>query len=211
MNESTADTLTDPRPAFAGAVRLAVEVADDVRSDQLDDPTPCTGMDVRTLLDHLGMAVGRVRSAGSRVPLDEWPTEGFSLGDDWSGALAAEADAAMAAWSDDALLTEDVILPWTTMNGAETLGTYVNEVVVHTWDLAQATGQEPAWDDAVVAEAIGWIHRSLPLAERGPMWDAYREEMPEGIPFEPPFEDAVPVPEGAPLIDQLVAWNGRQP
>jgi hypothetical protein len=26
-----------------------------------------------------------------------------------------------------------------------------------------------------------------------------------------PFADAVPVPDDAPLIDRLVAWNGRRP
>jgi hypothetical protein len=29
--------------------------------------------------------------------------------------------------------------------------------------------------------------------------------------FADPFADAVPVPEDAPLIDRLVAWNGRWP
>ncbi len=36
--------------------------------------------------------------------------------------------------------------------------------------------------------------------------------MPEGMEgFTPPFAAAVHVADGAPLIDRLVAWNGRNP
>jgi len=36
--------------------------------------------------------------------------------------------------------------------------------------------------------------------------------MPEAYRNRPdPFDDPVPVPDDAPLIDRLVAWNGRRP
>ena len=35
--------------------------------------------------------------------------------------------------------------------------------------------------------------------------------VPEGVPVEVPFANAVDVSDDAPLIDRLVAWNGRQP
>src|SRR3954452_24186178 len=63
MTTSTAQT-TDPRPAFAGAVALAVDTAAAVRPDQLDRPTPCQEYDVRALLGHLLSVLRRVAAVG---------------------------------------------------------------------------------------------------------------------------------------------------
>ena len=105
-------------------------------------------------------------------------------------------DDAEAAWSDPAVLRREMRLPFGTLPGAAALAAYTGEVSTHTWDLAVATGQLPAWDEHVLAGALVVTHRKLPAAERAP-----------GI----PFGDAVPVPEDAPLIDRLVAWQGRDP
>ncbi len=44
------------------------------------------------------------------------------------------------------------------------------------------------------------------------VFEAMRASMPaEQRNFADPFADAVPVHDDAPLIDRLVAWNGRQP
>ncbi len=208
---ATPQLSTDPRPAFRRAVDQLVDVAAGVRADQLGDPTPCTGMDVRSLLDHLAMAVGRTEAAARRVPLEEWPSLDTSAGDDWVAHLRRVGDAAVAAWQDDALLDTVMQLPWDRLVGIDVLGIYVNEVVVHTWDLAQATGQSPAWDDVAVAVADEAIRQQLPDADRGPMWAAAKEQVPEDVPWEDPFANAVPVSDGAPAIERLVAWNGRRP
>lgn len=211
-NRTDDRAAVDPRPAFARAVDLAADVAAAIGPEHLDAPTPCDGMDVRSLLDHLAMALGRAEAAGRGTPLAEWPGEEVSAGDDWAAGLRRAGDAAVAAWSRaDARLTEPIQLPWDTLPGAEALGIYLNEVLVHAWDLARATGQSPAWDDEVVAVADACIRRQLPMAERGPMWDEAKAQLPEGVPWEDPFADAVPVSDGAPAIDRLVAWNGRRP
>ena len=207
---TTHPALVDPRPAFATASATLVEIADAVEPSQLDLPTP-TDMTVRELLDHVGMAVGRVTAAGRAAPLETWPTEGFSLGDDWRAALRAHRDEAVEAWSDDRRLGEQIQLPWAVLPGNETLATYVNEVLIHGWDLAQATGQAPTFDDEAVACAEAVMHDQLPTAERGPMWEAFAAQMPPGVPFSVPFADAVPVADDASPIERLVAWNGRQP
>src|SRR4051794_41973902 len=67
MTTSTAQT-TDPRPAFAGAVALAVDTAAAVRPDQLDRPTPCQEYDVRALLGHLLSVLRRGGAAGRGGP-----------------------------------------------------------------------------------------------------------------------------------------------
>jgi uncharacterized protein (TIGR03086 family) len=203
-------TITDPRPHFVAATETLRDIVAGIDPSQFDRPTPCTGMNVRELIDHASMAVGRVAAAGRGAPLEEWPTEGSSVGDDVDAALATLIEDATSAWSDDRL-TEQIVLPWTTLSGADTMAVYVNEILVHSWDLARATGQDPTFDDGAIAVAEAIIHHQLPDAARGPMWEAFKAEMPEGIPFEAPFADAAPVPEDAPPIVRLVAWNGRQP
>jgi len=209
---TTATTVAqDPRPAFASAAALAASVAAAVRPDQLGLPTPCDGMDVRSLLDHLAMVFGRVASAGRGLPLEAWPGDDASAGDDWAATLRTAGDDALAAWADDRRLGEVLQLPWATMSGAECVGIYVNELIVHTWDLARATGQDPEWDDAAIEVAEACVRQQLPMAERGPMWAEAKAALPAGVPWADPFADAVPVPGGAPAIDRLVAWNGRRP
>lgn len=207
----TPQLSTDPRPAFRRAVDQLVDVAAGVRTDQLGEPTPCTGMDVRALLDHLAMALGRTEAVARRLPLEEWPGPETSAGDDWAAHLRQAGDAAAEVWQDDALLATVMQLPWDTLAGIDVLGIYTNEVVVHTWDLAQATGQSPAWDDVAVAVADEAIRQQLPDADRGPMWDQAKQQLPPGIPWDDPFANAVPVADDAPAIDRLVAWNGRLP
>ena len=212
--ETTTDTstpaTTDPRPQFAAAAETFRSVAAGIDIDRLDDPTPCTDMNVRELVDHVRMAIGRVTAAGQRLPLEEWPIEGSHVGDDVVAGIDALIDEAIGAMDDDRL-TEQVQLPWTVMSGADATAMYTNEILVHTWDLATATGQDPTFDEGAIAVAEAIMHRELPDPDRGPMWEDYKAQMPEGIPFVAPFADAVAVPDDASPIVRLVAWNGRQP
>lgn len=201
----------DPRLAFAKAVALAGAVLDGVRDEQLALPTPCDGMDVELLRRHLVMVLRRVTSAGQGLPLAEWPTEADVDDRDLRVAWDASAHELQAVWTDDALLDRPMDLPWTTLPGAEVLAIYVNELLVHTWDLAVATGQQPAWDPEVIAVADAAVHAELPDADRDPMWAAMASQMPPGVAWEVPFQNAVEVPDDASAIDRLVAWNGRRP
>lgn len=158
-------TLTrDPRTIFDDAVALATAVIGRVGPHQLGNPTPCPEFDVRALLGHM---VAGLRQVAGRP-------------EDVGGDFAA-------AWLRAARAVEDAA------PSASTLVGWLNEVTVHTWDLATATGQRPAWDPKVVGLAFDGI-RFLPATDRGPC-----------------FADAVAVADDAPLIDRLVAWNGRRP
>lgn len=210
MEPITTELTTDPRPQFAAAAETLRSVVAGVDPSQFDDPTPCTGMNVRELIDHVGMAVGRVTAAGNRLPLEEWPTEGFSVGDDVVAGIDDLVRNAVGAYDADRL-TEQVQLPWTVMSGVDSLSMYTNELLVHSWDLATATGQDPHYDDDAIATADELMHRELPVPERSPMWEEFAKHMPEGIPFAKPFDDAVPVSDDASPIERLVAWNGRNP
>lgn len=201
----------DPRLAFAETVALGTAVIARVGPQQLANPTPCPEYDVRALLDHLVVVLRRVAALGrGDDPFGPAVFAGVE-GDGWPRAWLAAARNFEAAWSDDAVLSRTMRLPWAVDTGAAILVSYVNEVTVDTWDLATATGQRPAWDPAVLALAFDGI-RFLPPQGRAALFEAAKADMPpERRVFADPFADAVPVPDNAPLIDRLVAWNGRRP
>jgi uncharacterized protein (TIGR03086 family) len=199
----TTDTLppqaspgTDPRPPFATAVDLLLRTAAAVRPEQLTAPTPCTEFDVQALLGHVLHVLRRIATAGRGAAIDSTPRVTAAPEEGWTPALRAAAAEVTAVWAVDAVLDAVLRLPFGTLPGRAALATWVGEVTTHTWDLAVASGQTPAWDDAVVAVGLAAIRGKLPAAGRGP-----------GI----PFADAVPVPDDAPPVEQLVAWQGRDP
>ena len=211
--KSGSNQAADPRPLFTTAVQTAVPVLAFVRPDQFDLPSPCVEYDVKGLMGHLVFVLHRVAALGrgdeafapnsmaaAVTEHDDWVA-------DWKSA-AAEVD---AAWADDDKLGSTVVLPWATMTGAEMLGMYVSEITTHTWDIAKATRQTPAWDDDVCRLALDSMHRDLPMADRTPMWNEFKAHAPSNFQFDAPFANAVAVPVDAPLIDQLVGWTGRQP
>jgi uncharacterized protein (TIGR03086 family) len=201
----------DPRTAFADAVALGTAVIGRVGPSQLGNPTPCTDFDVRGLLDHLVLVLRRVAAIGRGDDPFGPPVFASVEADGWQHAWLAAGREVQDAWADDAALRRIVRLPWSQDTGARTLVAYLNEVTVHTWDLATATGQRPAWDPKVVGLAFDGI-RFLPAHGRAAIFDEVRATLPpERRNFADPFADAVPVDDDAPLIDRLVAWNGRRP
>ncbi len=206
---TTPSTATDIRRTFDEAVSTGGQVIAGVRPDQLRSPTPCPEFDARRLLDHLVGVLRKVavmgRGQNPMVP-DVEVADG-----QWTSAWADAAADTRDVWSADAALGRTVRLPWTEMTGADTLAIYTCEIVVHTWDLATATAQSPAWSQGVLETAFEAIRRELPAEGRTAVIDEAMEKMPAGVPLSPPFSEAVPVPADAPLIDRLVAWTGRRP
>ena len=206
-------TNTDPRPLFATAVQIAAPVIAGVRPDQFELSSPCVDFDVKGLLAHLTFVLHRV----AKLCRGEEAFSPTSMADDvvehvdWVADWHAAAAAVEAAYADDSLLERTVVLPWAALTGAEMLATYTSEITTHTWDLAKATGQHAVWDESVCRLALDAMHRSLPMVDRGPIWEAFRANAPANMQFDPPFANAVAVSNDAPLIDQLVAWTGRQP
>jgi uncharacterized protein (TIGR03086 family) len=204
---------TDPRPLLAAAVATGAQVVAAVRPDQLANPTPCPDFDVRDLLGHIVDVLHRVAAMGRGDDPMQLAPSGTGVADDaWLSTYTAVAAEARSAWSDDAALARTIVLPWATDSGAAALLGYVSELTVHTWDVAHATGQHPQWDDAVVAGALALMKTWLPGENRTAIFAAIHEKMGPGAADMPdPFAAVVPVPDDAPLIDRLVAWNGRRP
>ncbi len=205
---STTPDRTDPRKILDRAIATGASVVARVRPEQLTAPTPCSEMDVRTMLGHLVGVLDRIAALGR----GEDPfavTETSAPDDGWAQAWAASARRAAAAWHDDAVLEQPMALPWIQGDGAEILTSYFSELTVHTWDLAVATGQRPDWDDRVVTAALA-ARDFLPAENRRELFEEISAAM--GLDeVAIPFAERVPVPDDAPAIDRLVAWNGRDP
>ncbi len=205
--QSSTDHL-DPRPVLERAIATGGSVIARVRPDQLTAPTPCSEMDVATMLGHLVGVLDRIAALGRGD--DPFAVIEIPVADDgWSDAWTASAGRVAEAWRDDDALARPMALPWIQGSGAEILASYLSELTVHTWDLATATGQQPDWDDSVIDTALA-SRDILPAENRRAMFAEISAAM--GLDeVAVPFAEAVPVPDDAPAIDRLVAWSGRDP
>ncbi len=187
---------TDPRPFYDSALSWAQTLVGGVRPEQLGEPTPCAEFDVRALLGHLVATVQRARAIGEgRLPFTVPSTLDGIADDAWPDALAAAVAAMRPVWADDALLDKEVTVPWGTVPGRAALWGYVNEALVHGWDLAVATGQPSEADPDVAEAALAGSTAHIPAGMRG-----------EGIPF-----DAVVQPApGAGPTERLANWSGHR-
>ena len=214
MTSTETPTDLDPRAVFGRAHATARTVLDGIGADQFGAPTPCDEFDVRALAGHLLAVAQRVRNVGpGREPvLGPRGRRGRGRRRLGRGLGPSPVRRSAEAWADDATLERMVELPWATLPGSATLIMWSNELSVHTWDLATATGQSPDWDPTVLELSLAAMQVGLPAEGRMEAFEEARQHMPEGMEdFTPPFAAAVDVPDDAPLIDRLVAWNGRNP
>ncbi|WP_329029673.1 MULTISPECIES: TIGR03086 family metal-binding protein [unclassified Streptomyces] len=188
---------TQPLDLEPAARRITAQL-DAVDDAALGAATPCPGVTVGALLAHVeGLAVA-FRDAARKdlgATTDSAPSvESGVLEPGWRTTLPAALDEMVAAWrSPDA---------WEGMTRAGSVDlpgqvagmVALNELVLHGWDLAKATGQPFDAEDAHLRSSLAL------LAELG-------DNPPATSPFGPP----VPVPEDAPLLDRAVARGGRRP
>ena len=71
---------------------------------------------------------------------------------------------------------------------------YTSDVFMHSWDLARATGQEPRLDEDFADQLLSGMQ---------PIESMLRDSGQYGL--------AVPVPDGAPVVDRLMGFVGRDP
>lgn len=183
----------DPRPHYAAATTWMIELLRSIRPDQLDNPTPCSEFDVRALASHIvgtGRR-GRAIAAGTDVLAVNPIAEVFDA-DSYAGPVAE----AIELWQDDAKLAAPVTVPWGTVPGAGALWGYVNETLVHAWDLAVAIGADPEAGAEHAAAALPVAQQFIPAEIRDSA--------------EVPFGPVVPPREQAGATEQLANWSGRQ-
>jgi len=202
---------TDPRFLFAHAVITARATVDGVRPEQMTLPTPCPEYDVRTLLGHMVIVFRRLVALGNGTDPMDMPSHDEGVADEeWPATFLQAAHDVQAAWTDAAKLEQMMVLPWATAPGAAMVAMYTAELTVHTWDLAVATGQQPAWHGPTIEAALATALMALPSGDREAHFAAMAVDMPE-IAGRPPFHNPVTTADTASALDRLVGWYGRQP
>jgi uncharacterized protein (TIGR03086 family) len=194
---TTATATIDLGPAAQQLATLVRNVPDDM----LGAPTPCPDYTVGDLLDHIGGLAKAFTWAATKSSLDTEPVS--PLGDaarlqpDWRQRIPADVEVLAEAWRDPAA--------WTGMTKAGPVDlpgeigglVALDEIVVHGWDVARATGQ-PFDVDPVTLQAV----HDLVIQFSGP---GTEEQRAGG------FGPEIAVPADAPLLDRVLGMVGREP
>ena len=185
--------MIDLGPAAKRTAGLVSAVAD----EQLDLPTPCPGSCVGDLIDHVGVFATRLAAAArkdsdGRTSPPPTPS-GANLEADWRERLTRDLLALADAWRDPQAW-EGSTVAGGNVRPAEVVGLVaLDELVVHGWDVAVATGQPYAPPASEIESAIGFV-TSFEAPRDGTL-----------------FGPIVPVPPDASALDRLLGLTGRDP
>ena len=187
----------DLTPAASRLAQLVAGVTD----DQLTGPTPCPAYRLGDLIDHVG-GLALAFTASARRDFGEYTEQtpagdAARLGPDWRTQIPRDLATLAAAWRAPAA--------WSGMTRiarmdapAEMVGiTLADELLVHGWDIATASGQQFGFEPEVLEAARSFLLQiANPDAPSGP-----------DVPFGPPR----PAAADAPQLDQVLALAGRDP
>jgi uncharacterized protein (TIGR03086 family) len=158
--------------------------------------TPCTGWDVRTLVNHVvGEQLWSVPLfAGATIAEVGTRLDGDLLGEDPIKAAAQAAEDTQAAVSETGAMERTVHLSFGDTPADEYVSQLFADHLVHGWDLAVAIGADRRLDPDAVRACLDWFE--------------HHEEMYRGAGIIAPRVD---VAVDAPAQDRLLAAFGRDP
>lgn len=176
------------------AIASTRTVVAQTRGDQYELPTPCASWNVQGLVNHLvseapkyflSVCEGRSPESGAdRVS----STEALAAYDDRYATV-------VAAFREPGLLERTLTLEVGPMPAEAFLGVATNDVFVHGWDLAKATGQSTDLDPAVAEHLLAFMRFAMQDAFRGPEGALFGAEQ--------------PAPDASSPADRLAAFLGR--
>lgn len=176
------------------AAKAVATLAHGIRPDQASLATPCAGWDVQALVTHLIGSCRRFKARAEDRDVAQLPPvepASFQQALDW---LADDAREAAKAWRTPGALERAMDSPMGRLNGTFMANITLTELVVHGWDLAHATGQQPLPDEGVAAELLAAAKVNVKPEMRGAA-----------------FGPEQPAPASASTLDQLAAFLGRTP
>ncbi|MGH3304065.1 MAG: TIGR03086 family metal-binding protein [Streptosporangiaceae bacterium] len=181
------------------ATQMLSRVVMDVQGEQLDAPTPDGDATVADLLDHVnGLSQAFTAAAAKDVAASRPPSaaDGSRLPPDWRVSIPERLARLAAAWQSEPAWIGMTKAGDIDMPGEVAASVATNEVLVHGWDLAAATGHDFAADPGLVGVATAFVE---PTARQNP----------DGVPGL--FGPVVAVPDGVPPLDRLIGLTGRDP
>lgn len=174
-----------------------------VPPDRWDSPTPCPKWTARDVVAHVVTEARRI--AATARGTEPRPVHGIAVAEMGSlPEIAPGADLA-AAWreisadltaaiDDPVARSSELPTPVGPMPFADCVEALPEDVLIHTWDLARATGGDERLDPDLVAH----VHEHLK-----PMDEALRQPW--------AFGPKVPVPPGADAQTEFLCFVGRRP
>ncbi len=161
---------------------------------QLDAPTPCIGWDVRAVLDHTLGEAAMMTAVNRGEPFGgnhgDLTGDGSTLLEEWTRIGADN----VASWRSSGLEGKRTYF-YGTYPAPASIVINLGEVLVHSWDLARATGQSVELDPDLVA----------------PVHDLYASYPLDGMRANGQLGPEVPVPPDATPAARLLGLLGRQP
>ncbi len=183
------------------ATRTMIRLITGVRDDQLGAATPCPAYTVGDLADHIGGLAVAFTAAARKEGMDASASgpsaDATRLEEGWRERIAADLDLLAEAWQHPAAYAGIASAGGVDMPGPVAAMVALNEVVLHGWDLARATGQEFSVREQDVATCLAFVE---------PTTLAGNEDSRDGL-----FGPVVSVPDDAPALDRLLGAAGRQP
>lgn len=184
--------VIDIRPPAARLARIVAALDD----DDLGRPTPCAAMSVGDLVDHVAVFAERFVGSGRKLPMPDAPApppDAANLEDGWRERVAGALLDLAEAWSSSAAWEGTSYAGTIEMPAAMAGRVALDELVVHGWDLAVATGQRYEASDAEVEGALEFVATFDIPADRGI------------------FAAPIVVPDDARPLDRLLGLTGRDP
>jgi uncharacterized protein (TIGR03086 family) len=184
---------------FKPAARQLAALVTGVDDAQREAPTPCPAYQVGDLLEHIGTLALAFAAAArkDRGPLTGQPAPGDAvrLPADWRARIPQDLETLAAAWSQPGAWDGDTRIAAMDTPANMVGVTLADELVVHGWDLAQATGQPFQPDPAAVRAARSFL--DLFASPDAPAGD------------EVTFGPSRATSADAPALDQVLALAGR--
>jgi uncharacterized protein (TIGR03086 family) len=191
------ETVMDTVALMKQVIASADKVVKGTEPSQLGLPSPCTEWTVRDVINHItgGSTMFAVCVEEGSVPDDLLGKlmAGDNLGDDYVGAWESASARAISAFEAPGALDKMVKLPFGEMPAGVAVNIAVFDVLTHTADIANATGQTID-DTALVETALEVGHQMIGPELRVP-----------GV-----FDPEQPAPEGATPTVRLLAFAGRK-
>jgi uncharacterized protein (TIGR03086 family) len=158
-----------------------------VPPDGLDLPTPCSLWNLQQLLDHTVSTMAMLTDAAATGRGETGP-----VSTPWDEAIADLAERSRRAWQAPTVMDGTMEITMGTVPAPVLASISLLELVVHGWDISQATGEAADIPDALALPTLDFVRQALDDDTRGENF-------------------AADLAIGDTPSDQLVAFLGRKP
>jgi uncharacterized protein (TIGR03086 family) len=189
-----------PNPDLHTAADRVTRLVEAVDDDAMDAPTPCPDLPLGALIDHVG-GFAKVFAASAKKELGELTAQppdprADNLEPGWRTRIATDLAALADAWDAPAAWDGMTQAGGQDLPGAMAGRIALDELVVHGWDIARATGQPFDCDAATLDEVESTVRQ---------VRDGHDGDIP-GL-----FGPVVPVADDAPILERVLGLTGRDP